>query len=169
MQRLDVEKLIEEQKHGIEYRIKNSGLTKEQLKKGFKLVSLADKVQEVCDGFMPNGYERNHLSDEASDILNKCEAKAEHAILEVFHEILDMLDFDGREVIEIQRDKDELEIFEEIAEFGGYVVEVDHEVDRSYHAISKRGDYYTWSVMDRGIQCKELNEVPDYIKEFLSE
>lgn len=76
-----------------------------------------------------------------------------------------MLDFDGREVIEIQRDKNELEIFEEIAEFGGYVVEVDH----SYHAISKHGDYYTWSVMDRGIQCKELNEVPDYIKEFLSE
>ena len=168
MEKVNAKDYIVRKKYEIECRIRKSFLTNEQLEKGYKLMQIENKVLEMNNDRLYDW--RGFAGEEVKflDAIYKCETRAQHTITKIFSEMLSMLDFDGKEAIEIQRDKEELSIFEEVGEFGGEIVEVDHEVNKSWHAISYHGEYYTWDSYDRRIQCKELDEIPDYIKEFLS-
>lgn len=158
---IDIAKEIELNKKAIENRIEKSGLTKEQIDKGYKLMRLEDKVLEldedevidVCK-FEPD-TEEWHLAIKAN-------VEARRKVRNMFYSMCKLLDFDYEELIEIQRLKEETQILEEVYEDNGVEIRIEGEEDCQYYLFGK-GTIYSWTILNSRVKDLELKDVEDYI------
>ena len=158
---INIEKVIELNNKAIKNRIEKSGLTKEQLEKGFELTRLKDEVLEINE----NGLIDMHKYDadtEEFDIVITANSQAQHKMTNMFNNMCKLLDFDYEELIEIQRLKEETELFEEIYEDEGFGIRIDTEVNYVYYLFGK-GTIYRWTTLNPCVKDLELTDVEDYI------
>lgn len=143
--KIDLEKAIIQQREIIDTRIRSSSLTEEQIRKGYKLCEIYDSIKKG------ESYCRE---------------------LNIFNEMATLLDFDYKESIDIYREKDILDIYEECIEYHGFIVEfVNWDEDHIYYAFTgenrkhgKEINVYTWTESREIISEVELSKVPDFIK-----
>lgn len=142
--KVDLEKDIAEQQKIIDMRTKNGRLTKEQIDKGCKLCEIYDSIKKS------ESYYRE---------------------LNIFTEIANLLDFDYKEVMEIYREKEIIDIYKECIESHGFVVRfANWDYDQIYYAFTgenrkhgKEINVYTWTESREIISEVESNKVPDFI------
>ena len=93
---IDIEKDIERRKSLIQNEIEKSGLTKKQLENGWKLRQMEDLAFDDNEKIM------------------------------IFHGVCSVLEYDYEKVIDIQRDVEIIDIFEEILDDSGFCIMIDH-------------------------------------------
>lgn len=140
--KIDLEKAIEAQNNAISHLKKNSGLTEEQIKAGWQLCQMEDLVYETSSG-------------------------EQHKRRQIFDGMAGLLGYDYKAAIEIEREKQILDVYEEISEAGGFIIEQEGVCENIFYAIWKDTfsvSAYKFGSVDRTIKDLGLDDVPEWIR-----
>ena len=116
-------------------------LTEEELKKGAKLCRLEEAAKKWG---------------------------SQQESLRIFHETCQLLEFDYKEAIEIQREKEILDILKEAQVENGSLFVVRGDASETYYALSKE-DAYVWDSVEKIIRSVSQNHLPLHIREDIQE
>ena len=140
---IDIEKDIKRRKSAIQYKIEKSGLTEKQIENGFKLRKMEDLAFDDDEKTM------------------------------IFRGVCSVLEYDYEKVIDIQRDIEIVDIFEEILSDSGFCIMIDHvERPNEYYVFETETTNYgkdrviyahRWNEIDRRIEDLEYDQIPKYI------
>ena len=140
---IDIEKDIERRKSLIQNEIDKSGLTKKQLENGWKLRQMEDLAFDDNEKMI------------------------------ILRGVCEVLEYDYEKVIDIQRDVEIIDIFEEILDDAGFCIMIDHvERPNEYYVFETETTNYgknrtiyahRWNEIDRKIEDLEYDQIPKYI------
>ena len=138
---LDLEITLKQKEMELSYMLLHTNLTEEELKKGAKLCRLEEAAKKWG---------------------------SQQESLRIFHETCQLLEFDYKEAIEIQREKEILDILKEAQVENGSLFVVRGDASETYYALSKE-DAYVWDSVEKIIRSVSQNHLPLHIREDIQE
>lgn len=138
---LDLEITLKQKEMELSYMLLHTNLTEEELKKGAKLCRLEEAAKKWG---------------------------SQQESLRIFNETCQLLGFDYKEAIEIQREKEILDILKEAQDEDGSLFVVRGNAGETYYALSKE-DAYVWDSVEKIIRSVSQNHLPLHIREDIQE
>lgn len=138
---LDLDVTLKQKEMEINYLLLHTDLTEEELKKGAKLCRLEEAAKKW-------GIQQESLR--------------------IFNETCQLLGFDYKEAIEIQREKEILDILKEAQVENGSLFVVRGDAGETYYALDKE-DAYVWDSAEKIIRSVSQNHLPLHIREDIQE